>query len=189
MLKRERDDKSYEREQEWEQVRRKALDIEIGGSRFPVPEPRSCRRLVPDSSSTSTSFDRCLVSRFRPPPSLLSSFRRTVGACLCEIVTAPTLRRLEGGRLHRLLHFSYYYDYVQYALRPLICHVPLYLTLLPDRAFACSPKVTAWIAFSILTTQVHIQRVFNPLYYEVTVGDYFSPKFVSHCGRHALFNS
>lgn len=61
-------------------MRRKAQDVEIGGSWSSVREQsRSCRRLVPDSLPTSaSSFDRCLVSRFRPPPSSssYSSFPR-----------------------------------------------------------------------------------------------------------------
>ena len=103
----------------------KAQDVEMGRS-----GPR--RRLVPDSWSTSTStlLLEAVVQSVGfvvlPLPLLLLVFV-AVGACLCEIVTAPpTLRRLEGGRLHRLL--STFHRLHRY--RPLICHAPLTLCLL-----------------------------------------------------------
>lgn len=85
---------------------------------FEIPRARAARgRFVPDSSSTPTAAAaRCLVSlsfvarlRFRSllsrlplltvAPSAFNLYHLllvhgTVGACLCEFVTAPTLRHL-----------------------------------------------------------------------------------------------
>lgn len=100
---------AFHASKKWRQTRRKVHDIQIRGSRFLTRDPPSCRRFVPDSLSTSSSTERCFSrSFFSSASDVLFLVRNVVGACLCEIFAAPTLRRRTGwtitstSRLFRL---------------------------------------------------------------------------------------